>query len=82
MQNEKRTYSPVTMPFNRHIVSYRTGTLLSIVVGLIFCFIIFMFIGHNPLAKNAAGKQTKPRYEKTGINGAVPFNDKIAVAES
>lgn len=82
MQSKKRSYSPITMPFNRHIVSFGTGSLLSIVIGLIFCFIIFMFIGHSSLAKNAAGKQIKPRYENSGINDAVPFNDKIAVAES
>jgi len=86
MQSEKRYYSSVTNAFDsnaRHIVSYRTGSLLSIVIGLVFCFFVFLFIKHyNPLAKNASGKQSNSRFEKTEVNGAVPFNDKIAVAGS
>ena len=89
MQSEKRYYSPANVPFNkivwyntRRSGSYRTGTLLSIAVGLIVCLVVFMIISRSPLAKKPSGEEDKPRYEKTEINRAVRVNDKIAVAES
>jgi hypothetical protein len=88
MQSEKGSYSMVAGRFNRnawhntrHSRSYRTGTVLSILVGLVFCLIIFLFVRNDGLTKNVARKQEKPRYEKSEVSSAVPLNDKIAVAD-